>query len=173
MDISKLSTGNNPQEGEVNVVIEIPEGSFIKYEVDEESGAIMVDRFAYTTMAFPGNYGFIPNSMGEDGDPLDVLVLSTHPLYPGVVVPSRVIGMLEMEDEAGIDTKIIALPTKKVDPFMSKIDTIDDLDEIVKQKIQHFFNHYKDLEPKKWVKTKDFLGKEKALEAIKKSLKNK
>ncbi len=170
MNISKLSVGKNPPQ-EVNVFIEIPQGSSIKYELDKESGVIMVDRFNFTAMFYPFNYGFIPGTSAEDGDPADVLVISSYPVLPGTVIPSRPIGMLEMEDEAGIDTKIIAVPTVKVDPFFSKINDITDLDEMTKQKIQHFFNHYKELEPKKWVKTKNFLGKEKAYENIKKSIK--
>ncbi len=170
MNLSKLSPGKNPP-GEINVFVEIPHGSFIKYEVDKETGVIMVDRFSYTSMAFPGNYGFIPNTKGEDGDPLDVLLISTYPIYPGCVVPSRVVGMLEMEDEEGIDTKIIAVPTVKVDPFYSHVNDIEDLDSTLKKKIQHYFNHYKELEPNKWVKTRNFLAKDKAEEAVKKSLK--
>ncbi len=170
MQINKLSVGKNPPQ-EVNVFIEIPQGSSVKYELDKESGVIMVDRFNFTAMFYPFNYGFIPGTSSEDGDPADVLVISSYPVQPGTVIPSRPIGMLEMEDEAGIDTKIIAVPTLKVDPFFSKINNINDLDEMTKQKIQHFFNHYKELEPKKWVKTKNFLGKEKAYENIKKSIK--
>ncbi len=170
MNLSKLSSGKNPPE-EINVLIEIPQGSFIKYEMDKEDGYIHVDRFSYTSMAFPGNYGFIPNTHGEDGDPLDVLLIATYPVQSGTVVPARVIGMLEMEDEAGVDTKIIAVPTKKVDPFYSHVEDIADLDETLKKKIQHYFNHYKELEPGKWVKTRNFLAKEKALEAVKKAFK--
>ncbi|KKP86280.1 MAG: Inorganic pyrophosphatase [Candidatus Roizmanbacteria bacterium GW2011_GWA2_35_8] len=170
MNISKLSPGKNVPE-EINVFTEIPQGGSIKYELDKESGVIMVDRFAFTAMVYPFNYGFIPGTHAEDGDPADVLVVSTYPVLPGTVIPSRPIGMLEMTDEAGIDTKIIAVPTVKVDPFMSKINEITDLDEITLKKIQHFFNHYKELEKGKWVKTKDFLGKEKAFEAINKSIK--
>ncbi|MCX7955609.1 MAG: inorganic diphosphatase [Patescibacteria group bacterium] len=169
MDIKKLSVGKNPPE-EINVFVEIPQGSSIKYELDKESGAIMVDRFAYTAMFYPFNYGFIPNTHAEDGDPVDVLVISTYQVHPGTVIPTRPIGMLEMEDEEGIDTKILAVPTKKVDPFYSHINDINDLDETTKEKIKHFFNHYKELEPGKWVKTRNFLEKEKAFEAIKKSI---
>jgi len=122
-------------------------------------------------MFYPFNYGFIPETSAEDGDPADVLVISSYPVQPGAVIPSRPIGMLEMEDEAGIDTKIIAVPTLKVDPFFSKINDVSDLDEMTKKKIQHFFNHYKELEPNKWVKIKNFLGKEEAYKAIKKSIK--
>ncbi len=170
MNLAKLSAGKNPPE-EINVVVEIPAGSFIKYEMDKDTGFITVDRFSYTSMAFPGNYGFIPQTHGEDGDPLDVLLIATYSVQSGSVVPARVVGMLEMEDEAGIDTKIIAVPTKKVDPFFEHVEDIGDLDETLKKKIQHYFNHYKELEPNKWVKTKNFLTKEKALEAVKKSMK--
>ncbi len=170
MNISKLSAGKNcPQE--VNVFIEIPQGSSVKYELDKESGIIMVDRFNFTAMFYPFNYGFIPGTSAEDGDPVDVLVISSYQVQPGTVIPSRPIGLLEMEDEAGIDTKIIAVPTIKVDPFFSKINDVSDLDEMTKKKIQHFFNHYKELEPGKWVKTKKFLGKNSAYENIKKSMK--
>lgn len=170
MNLSKLSAGKNPPE-EVNVVIEIPQGSPIKYELDKESECMMVDRFAFTTMVYPFNYGFIPNTHAEDGDPVDVLVISTYPVHPGTVIPARPIGLLEMEDEAGIDTKILAVATKKVDPFYSDIEDIEDLNETARKKIQHFFNHYKELEAGKWVKTKNFLPKAKALEAIKAGMK--
>lgn len=170
MDISKLSAGKNAPE-EVNAFIEIPQGSSIKYELDKESGAVMVDRFGYTAMFYPFNYGFVPSTKAEDGDPTDVLVISTYAVHPGCVIPVRPIGMLEMEDEAGIDTKILAVPTKKVDPFYAGINDITDLDEATKNKIKHFFDHYKELEPNKWVKTKSFLPKAKALEAIKNSMK--
>lgn len=164
-----IQTGKNVPE-EVNVFVEIPKGSYIKYELDKESGVIMVDRFNYTAMAYPFNYGFIPGTHAEDGDPLDVLVISTYAINPGIVIPVRPIGMLEMEDEAGIDTKIIAVPTVKVDPFFSHISDISDLEEAVRVKIKHFFDHYKELEPNKWVKTKDFLGKNQAYTAITQSL---
>jgi inorganic pyrophosphatase len=170
MDLSKLSKGKNPPE-EINVVIEIPQGSSIKYELDKESGFIMVDRFAFTAMGYPFNYGFMPGTLAQDGDPTDVLVISTYPVNPGCVIAARPVGMLEMEDEAGIDTKIIAVPTAKVDPFYAHVNELDDLGEAVKNKIKHFFEHYKELEAGKWVKLKDFLPKEKAFEDIKKSMK--
>lgn len=173
MNISKLSTGKNPQKGEINVFVEIPAGSFVKYELSKDTGLITVDRFSYTALAFPGNYGFIPKTLGEDGDPLDALLVSTYSVYPGTVVPSRVIGMLEMEDEAGIDTKIIAVPTVKADPFYSRVQDINDLDESLKKKIKHYFDRYKELEPGKWVKTKEFLNKQSALDEIKKVLNTK
>jgi inorganic pyrophosphatase len=170
MDITKLSTGKKPPE-EVNAFIEIPQGSAIKYEVDKESGVIMVDRFGYTAMNYPFNYGFIPGTSAEDGDATDILVISTYAVHPGCVIPVRPIGMLEMEDEEGIDTKILAVPTKKVDPFMAHINDVTDLDDATRAKIKHMFDHYKELEPNKWVKTKEFLPRAKALEEIKKSMK--
>lgn len=169
MSLTKLSAGKNPPE-EVNVLIEIPKGSQIKYEMDKDSEIVKVDRFSYTAMVFPGNYGFIPKTLGEDKDPLDALVISTYSIFPGTYVAARPIGMLEMEDEEGIDTKIICVPTQKVDPFYTHINDVSDLDEMVKKQIQHYFNHYKELEPNKWVKTKNFLPKEKAFAAIKKAL---
>lgn len=170
MKINQIPAGKNPP-NEINVLVEIPQGSSIKYELDKNTGVITVDRFNYTAMFYPFNYGFIPQTKAEDGDPVDVLVISTYPVAPGTIIPSRPIGLLEMEDEAGIDTKIIAVPTKKVDPFYAHIEDVNDLDETTRKKIQHFFNHYKELEPGKWVKTKNFLSKEKALAAIKKALK--
>lgn len=170
MDISKLSAGKNPPE-EVNVFVEIPQGSAVKYELDKETGFMTVDRFGYTAMAYPFNYGFIPSTHAEDGDPVDVLVISTYRVDPGCVIPVRPIGLLEKEEDAGIDTKILAVPSKKVVPFYANINDIIDLDETTKVKIKHYFDHYKELEPGKWVKTKDFLGKEKAYESIKAGMK--
>lgn len=170
MDISKLTAGEKSPD-QVNVFIEIPQGSSVKYELDKDTGIIFVDRFSFTEMSYPFNYGFVPGTVAEDGDPTDVLVLSSQPVVPGVVITVNPIGMLEMEDEAGIDTKILAVPIAKVDPFYAKIKDIQDLDDATKNKIKHFFNHYKELEPGKWVKTKDFLGRAQALEAIKKSMK--
>lgn len=169
MNISKLSPGKNPPE-EINVLVEIAQGSSVKYELDKNSGVIFVDRFVYTAMFYPFNYGFIPQTASEDGDPVDVLLISTYAVVPGAVVPARPIGMLEMEDEEGIDTKIIALPIKKVDPFYAHIEDIAQLPDKIKNLIKHFFEHYKELEPGKWVKTRNFLSKEKACQAIKKSL---
>jgi len=165
MNIKKVKTGDNPPEF-VNVLVEIPQGSLVKYELDKESGFIMADRFHYTSMPYPFNYGFIPNTMAEDDDPVDVMIVSSQPLAIGTIISVRIIGMLEMEDEAGVDTKIIAVPTIKVDPFYAHIEDISDLDEPTQNKIKHFFDHYKELEPNKWVKTKEFLGKGEALKSI-------
>lgn len=140
------------EDGTVNVIIEIPAGGMIKYEFDEESQTIQVDRFSMTTMAYPCNYGLIPNTLGGDEDPIDVLIITRFPLSPGVVIKGRVIGVLNMSDEGGEDAKIICLPTTKADKFYDNIKTLDDLPEIEKDKIKHFFEHYKDLETGKWVK---------------------
>jgi len=165
MNLKKLSIGENPPEF-VNVLVEIPQGSLVKYELDKKSGFIVADRFHYTAMPYPFNYGFIPNTMAEDGDPVDVMVVSSQALAVGTVIPVRAIGMLEMEDEAGVDTKIIAVPTVKIDPFYAHINDVTDLDEPTRNKIKHFFDHYKELEPNKWVKTKAFLGKGEAIKSI-------
>ncbi len=154
---------------EVNVVVEIPQGVSVKYEIDKEADALFVDRFGYTAMFYPFNYGYVPETKAKDGDPVDVLVIATYPVQAGAVLPARPIGMLEMEDESGLDNKILAVPTKKVDPFMAGIEDISDIDEATKAKIKHFFEHYKELEPGKWVKVKNFLDKAAALEDIKSS----
>jgi inorganic pyrophosphatase len=166
MNISKLSKGKNYPE-EVNVVVEIPQNTGIKYEIDESSGEIFVDRFLYTAMQYPFNYGFIPNTKAEDGDPFDVLVISSQAVAPGTVLPSRIIGMLEMEDEEGIDHKFVAVPRAKIDPYFAKIKDINDLEEIYRTKIKHFFEHYKELESEKWVKIKNFISSNEALNKLK------
>lgn len=171
MDISKLQSGKNPANGEVNAFIEIPLGSDIKYELDKEQGVIVADRFMFTAFHFPFNYGFIPNTLGEDGDPLDILLVGDKTVYPGTVVASKVIGLLEMEDEAGVDHKIIAVPTAKVDPVYGVYEDITDVPEGIKNKIRHFFENYKGLEKGKWVKLKEWQNKKVALAAVKKSLK--
>jgi len=170
MDIKKIKPGN-PEEA-INVVIEIPQGSNIKYELDKESGAIFLDRILYGSQFYPANYGFVPNTLAEDGDPIDVLVISSESVVPGCVIKSRVIGVLIMEDESGKDEKILAVPTTKLDPQMAKINTLEDLPEIKLNQIKHFFETYKDLEPGKWVKVTGFEGKEKAIELINKSIQN-
>lgn len=165
-----VPVGKNPPE-EVNVFIEIPKGSSVKYELDKESGAIFVDRFLYTAMSFPFNYGFVPGTLSEDGDPLDILVLSEQTVQAGVVIPSRIIGVLEMEDEEGIDAKVLAVPTSKVDPLFGAYKDIADVPDAIKKKVKHFFENYKTLEPGKWVKVKEWKGKAEALEAVKKAIK--
>lgn len=164
-----ISTGKNPPE-EVNVIIEIPKGSSVKYEFDKESGAIFVDRFLYTEMEFPFNYGFVPGTLSGDGDPVDVMVLSTKPVVPGVVIPSKPIGMLEMEDESGQDSKVVAVPTEKINPPFGKYTDVSDIPNEIKEDIKHFFENYKKTEPGKWVKVKQWKGKQVALEEIRKAI---
>ena len=171
MDLKKLSSGKDPKTGQINVFVEIPKDSDIKYELDKDSGIIFVDRFLYTAMQYPFNYGFVPNTLADDGDPIDVLVLSDKIIAPGVVIPAVVIGMLDMEDEAGGDTKILAVPTKKIDPFFGEFTDITDVPEAIKNKLRHFFENYKTLEPGKWVKIKEWKNKDAAIEAIKASMK--
>ncbi|AAY80317.1 inorganic diphosphatase [Sulfolobus acidocaldarius] len=147
----KLSPGKNAPDV-VNVLVEIPQGSNIKYEYDDEEGVIKVDRVLYTSMNYPFNYGFIPGTLEEDGDPLDVLVITNYQLYPGSVIEVRPIGILYMKDEEGEDAKIVAVPKDKTDPSFSNIKDINDLPQATKNKIVHFFEHYKELEPGKYVK---------------------
>jgi len=151
----------------VNVLIEIPIGSNVKYEYDEEDGVVRVDRILYTAMFYPFNYGFIPGTLEEDGDPLDVLIISDYPLLPGSVIEVRPIGILFMRDEKGEDAKIIAVPKDKIDPTYSDIKDIKDVPESIRNKITHFFEHYKELEPGKWVKVSGWGGAEEAKQRIK------
>ena len=152
MRIEAIPVGKNPPE-EVNVIIEVPIGGEpIKYEMDKESGALFVDRFLYTSMRYPGNYGFIPHTLSGDGDPCDVLIANNRALAPGSVIAVRPVGVLIMEDEAGQDEKIIAVPVSKLSKRYERIENYPDLPEITLRQIEHFFEHYKDLEPNKWVK---------------------
>ena len=166
MRIDAVSIGSNPPH-EVNVIIEVPIGGEpIKYEMHKESGALVVDRFLYTAMRYPGNYGFIPHTLSGDGDPCDVLVANTRAIFPGAVMSVRPVGVLLMEDEAGGDEKIIAVPSSKLTQRYDMVKTYSDLPEITLQQIQHFFEHYKDLEPKKWVKVIRWGGAEDAQKLI-------
>ena len=170
MDISKISIGNAPEE--VNVIIEIAAGAApVKYELDKESGALLVDRFLTTAMFYPANYGFIPHTLSEDGDPADVLVISNTPIIPGAVVAARPIGVLLMEDESGMDEKIIAVPKDKLHPFTKDVQTLNDLPKSTLDQISHFFERYKDLEEGKWVKVKGYADKNRAFELINDSIK--
>ncbi len=165
----KLGAGKDAPE-KVNSFIEIPMGSNIKYELDEESEVLKVDRVLFTSMVYPFNYGFIPGSWGEDNDPLDILIISNQPFAPGTYIVSRPIGVAHMEDENGKDEKIISVPVEKVDPYFSKMKDISDLDESVRKKIIHFFEHYKELESGKWVKITDFGNAEEAKDKIRKAI---
>jgi inorganic pyrophosphatase len=152
MRISAIATGKNPPK-EINVIVEVPVGGEpIKYEMDKEAGTLVVDRFLYTSMRYPGNYGFIPHTLSEDGDPIDVLIANQRGIIPGAVVACRPVGVLKMQDEAGGDEKIIAVPVPKLTRRYENVHNYLDLPEITLQQIEHFFVHYKDLEPGKWVK---------------------
>ncbi|MSN96006.1 inorganic diphosphatase [Campylobacter sp. FMV-PI01] len=170
MNISKIQPGLNPDK--VNAVIEIPYGSNIKYEIDKDSGAVVVDRVLYSAMFYPANYGFVPNTLADDGDPADILVLNEYPLQAGSVIPCRLIGVLIMEDESGLDEKLLAVPISKIDPRYEDIKSIDDLPKITLDKIKNFFETYKLLEPGKWVKVKDFADTNKAREILENAIKN-
>lgn len=169
MNIDKIPAGKNPPE-DINVVIEITGGAAggapVKYEIDKESGAVFVDRVVNTPMFYPCNYGFVPNTLHADGDPTDVLVICDFPLAPGNVIRCRPVGVLKMEDDGGMDDKLIAVPHVKVDPFQAHINDLDDIPSKTRDRIKHFFEHYKDLEPGKWVKIGDWHGAEVARRLI-------
>jgi inorganic pyrophosphatase len=152
VNLQAVSIGENAP-AEVNVVIEVPIGGEpIKYEMDKASGALMVDRFLYTSMRYPGNYGFIPHTLSDDGDPCDVIVANTRAIIPGAIMSCRIVGVLLMEDEAGGDEKLLAVPSAKLTQRYARVSNFTDLPEITLKQIEHFFAHYKDLEPGKWVK---------------------
>jgi inorganic pyrophosphatase len=152
MFIDKIPAGKNVP-WDINVIIEVPMRSLpIKYEIDKDSGALFVDRFLHTPMHYPANYGFIPNTLGGDGDPLDVLVIGDMPILPGAVVRCRPVGVLNMTDDGGQDEKILAVPVDKLNPAYKNIKNYTDLPEILIEQIAHFFTHYKDLEKGKWAK---------------------
>ena len=152
MRLDAVSIGENPPH-DVNVVIEVPIGGEpIKYEMDKEAGALVVDRFLYTAMRYPGNYGFIPHTLSGDGDPCDVVVANTRAIAPGAIMSCRIVGVLVMEDEAGGDEKLIAVPSSKLTQRYDHVADYTDLPAITLAQIEHFFSHYKDLEPDKWVK---------------------
>ena len=170
MRIDAIKIGDNPPE-DVNVLIEVPVGGQpIKYEMDKDAGTLVVDRFLYTPMTYPGNYGFVPHTLSEDGDPIDVLVCNSRPLIAGCVINVRPVGVLIMEDNAGQDEKIIAVPSRHLSKRFDNVDNFSDLPEITVQQIQHFFEHYKDLEPGKWVKIGDWMDCENARRLIVESI---
>ncbi|WP_027486989.1 inorganic diphosphatase [Allorhizobium undicola] len=175
MRIDAISIGKNPPE-DINVIVEVPVGGQpIKYEMDKDAGTLIVDRFLYTPMTYPGNYGFVPHTLCEDGDPLDVLICNTRPLVPGCVINVRPIGVMLMEDDGGKDEKILAVPVPKLTRRYDKIQNYTDLPEITLKQIAHFFEHYKDLEPGKWVKIGDWqdvdVAKQLILESIERAKK--
>lgn len=152
MNIDAIAIGKNPPH-DLNVIIEVPMGGEpVKYEMDKQSGALFVDRFLFTPMRYPGNYGFVPHTLCGDGDPLDVLVLNSRPVVPGSVMRCRPIGVLMMEDDGGRDEKLLALPVSKLTAEYEKVEDVTDLPEILLKNVEHFFTHYKDLEKEKWVR---------------------
>jgi len=171
MRIEAITVGDNPPE-DVNVIIEVPVGGEpVKYEMDKDAGTMIVDRFLYTPMRYPGNYGFVPHTLSDDGDPIDVLVPNQRPIIPGAVMNCRPIGVLIMEDEGGGDEKIIAVPSLRLTRRYENVNDYTDLPEITLHQIQHFFERYKDLEPGKWVKIVRWDGAERAKEMISESIK--
>jgi len=166
MNLDRVSTGSDVP-NDVNVIIEIPMNAEpIKYEVDKDTGAMFVDRFMSTAMHYPCNYGYIPHTLSGDGDPVDVLVISPFPLITGVVLRCRPVGMLRMEDEAGEDTKLLAVPIDKLTNLYRSVASHADLPELTLAQIAHFFAHYKDLEPGKWVKVEGWVGPDEAKQEI-------
>ncbi|MBT8421778.1 MAG: inorganic diphosphatase [Gammaproteobacteria bacterium] len=166
MRIDAITIGDNPPK-DVNVIIEVPTGGQpIKYEMDKEAGTLVVDRFLYTPMSYPGNYGFVPHTLSEDGDPIDVLICNTRELMPGCVISARPLGVLIMEDDSGKDEKIIAVPAHKTTRRYDGFQNYSDLPEITREQIEHFFEHYKDLEAGKWVKMGDWLPVDEAKRLI-------
>ena len=171
MNLEAIPAGKNAPE-DINVIIEVPRGSSVKYELDKESGAVFVDRFLFTPMAYPCDYGFVPNTLADDGDPIDVLVVGDAQLAPGVVIRARPVGVLVMEDDGGKDEKILAVPHSKMTSMYDHIKTYEDLPQILRDQIKHFFEHYKDLEPGKWVKIEDWDGPDRAMQMIQASMDN-
>lgn len=170
MQIEKLSPGAQPPK-KMTAVIEVPEGGTVKYEIDKDTGLLRVDRILHTPLAYPANYGYFPGTLGDDGDPLDCVVICNAALRPGTLIEVRPIGVLLMEDQAGGDEKIICVPTDKIDPFHTNTHFIDQLPPILKAKIEYFFQHYKDLEPKSWSKVLGWGKREKADKIIMESIK--
>jgi inorganic pyrophosphatase len=170
MDLSKIAVGVNPPY-DLNAVIEIPQGGEpVKYEIDKESGALMVDRFLHTAMFYPANYGFIPNTLADDGDPLDVLVVTPYPVAPGSVIRARPVGILHMTDDGGGDAKVIAVPHDKLSQLYVDVKEYTDLPALLLEQIKHFFENYKDLEKGKWVKIDGWGDAEAARAEITKSV---
>ena len=170
MRIDAISIGDDPPE-DVNVIIEVPNGGEpVKYEMDKAAGTLVVDRFLYTPMRYPGNYGFVPHTLSDDGDPIDVLVASQRPIVPGAVMNSRPIGVLKMEDEAGGDEKVVAVPTTRLTRRYEDVTSVSQLPEITLQQIEHFFAHYKDLEGDKWVKIVGWGDADEAKDMIRKAI---
>jgi len=170
MNIERVGPGDNVPD-EINIIIEIPSHSDpVKYEIDKETGAMFVDRFMSTAMYYPCNYGYVPGTLSEDGDPVDVLVLTPVPLMSGSVILGRPIGMLKMKDESGVDAKILAVPNDKLSPIYREFKSYKDVIPLTLKTISHFFEHYKDLEEGKWVKVEGWVGADEAKAEIQKSI---
>ena len=152
----------------IDIIIEIPYNSFVKYEIDEKENKIRCDRILNTAMLYPGNYGYIPNTLAQDGDALDVLLICDYPIYPNVIIESKIIGVLIMEDEKGIDEKILAVPSNNVDPSFKYINEINDISKYNLEKIKHFFKHYKDNDDNKWSKVSDIKDSDEAYKLFQK-----
>lgn len=166
MDVRFIPPGRNPPQ-EVNAFVEIPQGGLpVKYELDERSGALFVDRFLHTSMIYPFNYGFIPNTLAEDGDPLDILVVTPMPVVAGAVIRARPVGVLLMSDEKGVDEKILGVPIDALNPYYTDVKSYEELPPLMVKQITHFFTHYKDLEPGKSASVGEWAPLEKAYERI-------
>ena len=166
MSYDNISPGKNSPE-DINVIIEIPANDVpVKYEIDKDSGALFVDRFMGTAMHYPCNYGYVPQTLSDDGDPVDVLVISPFPLLAGSVINCRPVGMLKMTDESGEDAKILAVPVDKLTPLYKDVETHEDVSPVLTAQIVHFFEHYKDLEKGKWVKIDGWVGPEEAKQEV-------
>lgn len=170
MNLDKIECGENPDN--VKAIIEISYGSNIKYEVEKDSGALVLDRVMHSAMYYPANYGFINKTLSQDGDPADILILTQYPMVEGCVVNCRLIGVLIMEDESGIDEKLLAVPTSKIDPSFNEIQNINDIPKHTLAKIKNFFETYKILEPNKWVKIQGFEDKASATKILEDAIKN-
>lgn len=169
MLFEEIMPGKNPPKN-MNAIIEVPENGCVKYEISKESGLLRVDRILHTPMAYPANYGYFPETLGDDGDPLDCVVVCNAPLHPGVLIEVRPIGALLMEDQAGGDEKIICVPRDNIDPFYTATKYIEQLPEILRAKIEYFFQHYKDLQPNSWSKVKGWADREAADKIIMESI---
>lgn len=167
--VDNLKAGKNPPD-EINVVVEIPKGSNIKYEIDDETGALFVDRKLFTAMFYPCNYGFVPQTKEKDGDPVDVLVLGNDPVVPSSVIRANPVGVLITADEEGEDSKIVAVPISKVDPSFADVKDIETVPQYIRDQIKHFFEHYKELEKGKYVKVKSWENRESAKKKISEAL---
>ncbi len=170
MNLDRVSSGSNTP-NEINVIIEIPAyADPVKYELDKETGAMYVDRFMSTAMQYPCNYGYVPNTLSNDGDPVDVLVLAPYPLIPGSVITCRPVGVLKMTDESGDDAKVLAVPLDKLCKTYRSVDNFRDISDETLSRIAHFFEHYKDLDEGKWVRVDGWYGLDEAKQEIMHSL---